>query len=198
MPTPTQEQGARELVERARAGDQNAMAILQMVGENARQGQPKARAAEGAIKRYIADNPAPLTNWAEGAEVIGILKNPENPDDGLFETLLTLPQYEDARLVSTACVVLSHHEPWTKGRIHALDSLMEPGCDEQRQFRMGVEGAGEARVLGPAIRSLPPELQGFLCAGHCLGTARKLQLARRADVPLTALCRDLEWELGCV
>jgi hypothetical protein len=198
MTTPTQEQGARELVERARAGDQNAMAILQMVGENARKGQPKARAAEGAIQRYIADHPAPLTNWAEGAELIGILKNPENPDDGIFETLLSLPQYEDARLVSTACVVLSHHEPWTKGRIHAIDSLMDPGSDEQRQFRMGVEGAAESRVLGPAIRSLPPELQGFLCAGHVLGTARKLQLARRADVPLTALCRDLEWELGCV
>jgi hypothetical protein len=197
MTTPTQEQGARELVERARAGDQNAMAILQMVGDNARQGQPKARAALGAVQRYIADNPAPLANWAEGAEVIGILKNPENPDDGLFETLLSLPQYEDARLVHTACVVLSFHEPWTKSRIRALDGLMEPGCDEQRQFRMGIENAGDAKVIGPAMRSLPPELEGFLCAGHCIGTARKIQLARREDVPLSAFCRDFEFELGC-
>lgn len=186
------------MVERARAGDQNAMAILQMVGKNARAGQPKARAAFGAVESYIKENPAPLTNWPEAAEVIGVLKDYSNEDDALFEALLALPSLEDESLVQTACVVLSHGPPWSRKRIHAIDSMMEPGSDPQRLFRFGVENAGDGQKLGPAIRATPSELSGFLCAGHCIGLARKLQLARREDTPPTVLCKELEWELGCI
>src|ERR1700730_10568722 len=119
-----QSEGAEGLVERARAGDQNAMAILQMVGSNARKGVPKARSALCAVNTYIRDNPVPLALWHEGAEVIGILKNPDNPDEGLLDTLITLPEYGDARLIHTAAVVMSLGRAWTKPRIHNLDAQM--------------------------------------------------------------------------
>jgi hypothetical protein len=198
MPAPiSQTEGAAELVERARAGDQNAMAMLAMVGERAREGVPKARSAFGAVQKYISEHPAPLDQWEEGAQLIGVLKNPENPDDGIFETLLSLPQYQDARLINTACVVLSHGYPWSKERIHGIDALMEAGSDPQRQYRFGIAHAGNGRMIGPAMSELPDELVGFLCAGHCIGTARKLQLLRRPDTSPGILCKDVEWELGC-
>lgn len=197
MPATDQKQGAKELVERSRAGDQNAMAILQIVGENARAGDTKAAAGLSAVQKYIADHPPPLVEWPEAAQAIGILKHPDNADDVLFDVLLTLPDFEDPRVVHTACVVLSQGQEWTKRRIHAIDQCMEPGSDEQRQFRFGVEHSADAKFIGPQLRRLPPELAGFLCAGHCIGTARKLQLVQRENVSPGILCKDVEWELGC-
>jgi hypothetical protein len=194
--TTMQSQGAEQLVERARAGDQNAMAILAMVGANARKGVPKAKSALCAVDLYIKDHPVPLSNWAEGAEVIGILKNPDNPDEGLLDTLLTLPEYEDARLVHTAAVVMSLGRPWTKPRIHNLDAQMSH--EERRPFRFGIENAGDARKMGQAMQGIDENLAGFLCAGHVIGMARKIQMIRRPEIPVGILCKDVEWELGCL
>jgi len=197
MPTLTQTDGARDLVERARAGDQNAMAMLQMVGENARKGVPKAKAAAAAVARYIADNPAPISNWEEGASIIGILKNPDNSDEDVFETLLALPRFEDSNLIQTACVVLSMGPNWDNPRVHALDNLLAPGTPMKDTFRMGLENAGEPSVIQPTMRRLQPELAGYLCAGHCIGMARKIQIMRLPDSPVGILCKGVEWELGC-
>jgi hypothetical protein len=198
MAATNQKDGAKELVERARAGDQNAMAMLQMVGDNARKGVPAAKSAALQVKAYISDNPAPLEHWEEGAHIIGVLKNPDNSDEDVFSTLLLLPQFEDARLVNTACVVLSMGDPWTRERIHALDSVLEAGGDQQHAFRMGVEKSGDANFMRQTFRSMPAELSGFLCAGHCIGMAHKLQAVRQNGASVGLLCRDVEWELGCV
>lgn len=48
---------ARDVVERARAGDQVAMGILVQVRENAKRHQPKAVVARAAILDYIKRNP---------------------------------------------------------------------------------------------------------------------------------------------
>jgi hypothetical protein len=197
MPATDQKQGAKELVERSRAGDQNAMAILQLIGENARAGDPKAQAGLSAVQKYIADHPPPLVEWPEAAQTIGVLKHPDNTDDVLFDALLTLPEFEDPRIVHTACVVLAQGPEWTRRRIHGIDQLMEPGCDEQKQYRFGVEHAADPKFIRPQMSRLPRELAGFLCAGHCIGTARKLQLIQRADISPGILCKDVEWELGC-
>lgn len=196
MPNLTQRDGAEQLVERARAGDQNAMAMLQMVGENARKGSPKAKTAQAAVTRYIADHPAPISNWEEGASIIGVLKNPDNSDEDVFETLLALPRFEDSNLIQTACVVLSMGRDWDNPRVHALDGLLEPSAPPQVTFRMGLENAGEPAVIKPTMRRLPPELAGYLCAGHCIGMARKIQIMRDPSSPVGILCKGVEWELG--
>jgi hypothetical protein len=171
--------------------------MLQMVGENARKGIPKARSAAAAVQAYIAEHPAPLVNWEEGATIVGILKNPDNSDEDVFETLLSLPQFEDSNLIQTACVVLSMHpHPWDNPRVHALDSLLEAGSPPQEAFRFGLENAGEP-VIKRAKRSMPKELEGYLCAGHCIGMARKIQIMRLPDSPVGILCKGVEWELSC-
>src|ERR1700690_838147 len=191
----TQSDGAAQLVERARAGDQNAMAMLQMVGDNARAGSPKAKSGFGAVQRYIADHPAPLSNWEEGAQIIGVLKNGDNSDEDVFETLLSLPRYQDSNLIQTACVVLSMGPNWDNPRVHALDGLLEPQSPPQSAFRMGLENAGEP-VIKTASRQMPPEPEGYLCAGHCIGMARKIQIMRDPSSPVGILCKGVEWELG--
>src|SRR3984957_730083 len=58
MTTPsTQEEGATDLVLRARAGDQNAMAIIAQVRESAKNGNPTALKSLRLIKAYITDHP---------------------------------------------------------------------------------------------------------------------------------------------
>jgi len=49
--------GAETLVERARSGDQIAEATLQLVGENARKGEKRARHAYKLIELYIEEHP---------------------------------------------------------------------------------------------------------------------------------------------
>lgn len=48
---------AGELVERARQGDQNAMAIIALVRDNAKLGQPRAKASAQFLQEYIAAHP---------------------------------------------------------------------------------------------------------------------------------------------
>jgi hypothetical protein len=53
----TMEEAAAMLVERARVGDQNAMAMLSLIGSNAKKGNAKAREALVHVERYIRHNP---------------------------------------------------------------------------------------------------------------------------------------------
>jgi hypothetical protein len=61
MTTPsTQEEGATDLVLRARAGDQNAMAIIAQVRESAKKGNPTALKSLQLMKAYISANPVDM------------------------------------------------------------------------------------------------------------------------------------------
>lgn len=61
---------ARDVVERARAGDQVAMGILVQVRENAKQHQPKAVIARAAILDYIKRHP-PDNMGDESKDIMG-------------------------------------------------------------------------------------------------------------------------------
>ena len=67
---------AAAYVRRARAGDENAMAMLARIGQEARQGQnARASAAYAAIKEYIEKNPA--QNFTLGSEKALVLDPPK-------------------------------------------------------------------------------------------------------------------------
>lgn len=57
MSSPQVSQHAAALVRRARAGDQNAMALIKKVGVMARSGSAKAKEAYAAIQKFIKHNP---------------------------------------------------------------------------------------------------------------------------------------------
>jgi hypothetical protein len=63
---PSLAQIAESLVRRARAGDQNAMGMIQRVAENAKAGSVKAKPAAAAIYAYIQANP--MTSTTMGSD----------------------------------------------------------------------------------------------------------------------------------
>lgn len=68
---------AASLVRRARAGDENAMALITRVGEEARKGSnPRARASFAALKDFIDRNPA--QPFVLGTEQVAIMDPPNS------------------------------------------------------------------------------------------------------------------------
>jgi hypothetical protein len=195
----TQAQGAKQLVQRARAGDQNAMAMIAQVGSNARAGNQTARSAFSLIKQYISENPVQMTNsmGAEVQEALGVLKEPSNHDHigEIWEILCKLPIIGDGPLIQTACVILGNGPQWTKGKIKAVDNSLVGA--EQNLFRFGYDNSMDPKRIRPIAQKLSKESVGPLCAGHCIGTARRIQLARMPQVPVSVLSPEIGWELGC-
>jgi hypothetical protein len=191
-----QAEGAKQLVERARAGDQNAMGMIAMVGENARKGNPKARSAFMLIQEFINNHPAGSIMGAEQQSALGVLKEPRNPLQVVYTILCQLPMMGDEQIVNAACVILANGRPWNKPTVKSIDASLGHEV-EKNLFRYGVDYANNEKKLRPIGTQLPPEAIGHLCAGHCIGTARKIQLARLPQVPVSVLSPDIGWELGC-
>ncbi len=126
---------ASQLVRRSRDGDQNAMALIALVRQNAANGNVQAKLAAGVIGKYIQANPVPGTSTM-GADVM-------NPKD---------PTYAHA-------VQLSLGPPLSNPRIENL--LSEFGREERRAFLYGMKNGKlikkapsnirDANVLGKAI-----------------------------------------------
>lgn len=70
----TQEQGVASVVNRARCGDQNAMAIIALVRDNAVKGNPRAARSLELIKKYCHDNP-PSDDFAGDVDCTDCAKN---------------------------------------------------------------------------------------------------------------------------
>lgn len=192
----TQQEGAKQLVERSRAGDQNAMAILYKVGENARAGDPKAKQSYDLIMKYIKDHPNgsdPLILGAEAKQALGVLKDPSNDDPDIIDVLCSLPIIGNGLAIQTACILLGNGPAWTKARVKQVDSNIPGG--EQDIFRFGYSDGVQSKQ--PLANKLPQKSVGYLCAGHCIGIARRIQLARLKQVPVSIISPEVGWELGC-
>ncbi len=191
-----QAQGAKELVQRARAGEQNAMAILDMVGRNAKHGDPKAVSAHALILEYIRKKPIKHggTIGSEVAKTLGVLRH-NNPIEHTVDALTKLPSYADEDAINAACVLLANGAPLNKSKVKTVDSFFQG--QNQAVFRFGYSFSSEGDKLGSAIKQLDGKGMGVLCAGHCIGTARKIQLARLSNVPVSVLGSDIAWEIGC-
>lgn len=194
----TQAQAAEELVKRARYGDENAMALIQRVGENARAGNPTAKSAYAYIADYIKNNPTTVQSpmGAEEVSKLGILRAAgHNPPNVVFGVLASLPQSGNTDLIQGAIVALSNACLWNKDRIGMYDEMFSGDQQLQNLWRFGY--AFSASVGIPPGTSLSPSDIGVVCGGHCIGTARKLQLARLKHIPLSVLGPQVGWEMGC-
>jgi hypothetical protein len=160
---------ARELVDRARAGDQNAMAIISLVGENARSEGPsklKAKIAYAALKKEINRG---KTEIGEDER----LPFPPPPFlEGLSEPLSFYPCLARAigyRRGFISCVVAIANGP------------------ELTQAHMGAIMAN--------VEESGPSDKGKREAIHVLRHAGRIQRVRKGgNVGLVS--RDAAWELG--
>jgi hypothetical protein len=193
-----QRQGAAELVQRARNYDQNAMAILKEMADNAARGDAVAQSALVQVKAYITAHPAEATSEGsppseDVAYCLGILKDPRNAPQNVLKALATLPAAGTEEDVSTACAILAVGPPITDELITAL---LEAAGPWRPTVLYGFQCAGDKARLAEMNREVTPRGgAGHLCAGHCLGMARRIQEAAAGNV--AAIGADVAWELGC-
>jgi len=188
----TIELAAEDLVERARAGDQNAMGILTEIGQNAARQFPRAVRALQACQSYIRRNPErarfsgepSVASTALARVVKTQLKNPDE-DQRRLAVVILIPALA---LENPCAAVVSLADGDTLlgklglKRIKDLMSEVPPG-PARRAFRRGIENpnalaTSKAQKLGAVV-----------------GRAWRLQRFRLPDSPASTLSSDVGWEL---
>jgi hypothetical protein len=205
------EKEARDLFDCARAGDQNAMKQLVKIRDEAVAGDPAMRRAYDRLMEYGKQHPmgnsgvpgVPQGGASMGAEerhALGIIRAADRNDPrAVMAALHRLPQYGHSDSIRAACVALAHNQPWTDPRLASFEGLIP---DEPRRmvFRHAIRVAPSRRRIDEIRQSIPADMQGesngSLCAGYCLGTARKFQLARMPQSPVSVMGADIGWECG--
>jgi hypothetical protein len=196
----------RDLIDRARAKDQNAMKELVKVREGALAGDPSARRAYDHLMQYARENPLGahgeisdgVSSVINGEErhALGILRAADRNDPRVVMSALHHVHHPEA--VRAACVALALQQPWTNPRIASFEGLLD---EEPRRvvFREAVRVAPSQRRIHLIRQYIPrdqPAAIGSLCAGYCLGTARKFQLARLPSAPIGVIGAEIGWECG--
>lgn len=195
---------AAELVDRARDGDQNAMALLQRIGENARAGVPRARMAFAMCEKYMNEHPPGSFGYdspRKRMQTRGLLttvskaiQSRSGPVEyssalhALLPGVLTIVDPSDAAVIVSNGPELTDKE---NQRVNAI--LAAFGTDDERNaFRAG----GRTDNLGAILNRFKDELKPAAAIGYIVGLARRIQLVRLPETPLSVLSKDVAWELG--
>jgi hypothetical protein len=199
-----------ELVNRARNGDQNAMALIRRTADSAKQGSKKAENALGMIMSYLREHPiVSHTLPANDAHVSGEtskavshlcscvgMDGPEkrtwylNPEN--ITLIFSLPSGGSAGLMAGA-VILADGPDLTNARIDDLCSLIA-GDRERVTFLHGVN-VGSKESGSHFGATLPQAGRNVFNVGRAVGTARSIQMVRKG-ADLHHHNETMAWEMG--
>lgn len=178
---------AEDLVDRARAGDQNAMGTIAMVRQRAKEGIPRAQKAFKALMKYAkATKPdSPFGNEENRsqhrvARSLSEAITEANPS----RYVSALVGFTSTLSINTAGITLANGPPIDNSRIRSLASAFPDG--ETEQFKLGLKNW--KRV--PKDADHPAHR-----IGRCIGFARALQTARLPDTPIGPISARAGWEL---
>ncbi len=177
---------SRDVVERARSGDQVAMGILAMVRDNAKKGDPRAQQSLRSLEKYISKNP-PIAIGTEASDITSphatqataALWKPDVSNDTIIKALPLVGFWPGA-------VALSHGANLDSARLDAISTTMPE--DNRAAFKGGV------LYWQKKTPDLTDE-RGWLL-GRIIGLARCIQLIRLPHVPIATFCPITAWELG--
>ncbi len=185
---PTSLQGAIEsIVRRARSGDQNAMALMALVRDNAKKGHPRAQQSYALLNEYVRNHPVnsnprigvdyvALTQAVGAPRLNGELRSVEY-QIGVDPQLGADPVFADA-------VALSHGPKLTNPRIGNM--LSHFGGEAQSEIEFGM-----------AHRDSPNRKRNSgVNLGKILGHARRLQAVRMPGSSIKKFDANVGWELG--
>lgn len=179
-------EAARDVVERARAGDQVAMAILAQVRDNAKAGSSRAKVSFRIMERYIAKNPP--TNFgvcdvthSESLKAMWNLRAQPSADAAADIVVKEAP-----KLKFWQAIVALVHAPRGDALMAAVDQKIPDGL-ERESFRRGVN----IRDPGTETAHL-----GFWNLGRIFGLGRAIQRLQDESTPIAAFCPVVAWELG--
>lgn len=214
------------LVRRARAGDENAMALITRVGEEARKGNARAKQASVAIAEFIDKNPA--KDFTLGGEPVimdppsekAIVAAVPTPEDikvrresgeakkppiprGLFDRIFD-PEYF-ALIIIRACQY-RNGLPAAAAILASGPALTNPAVHQLGISNFGSEESTATFFHGVKFSSedawhevaphLDPPLRRCLAIGQCVGRARKIQAVRQPNSSISAFSPVAGWELG--
>lgn len=174
---------SENLVDRARAGDQNAMGTLVMIRKNAQDGQEHAKLAMKYLLKYARNTKVfspfgfePLQRTMKAfAEEIAV-------DSPLHYSTAVLG-LSTSLTIDAVGVTLSNGPRLDNSRIRSLCNSFKD--DERAQFMDGiVKWKVRTESPSPAHR-----------IGKCIGLARTLQRVRLPHTPISLLSKLAGWEL---
>lgn len=196
---------AKSLIDRSRLGDQNALAILVRVRQNAKKGMPRAKKAYGILVDYAKTNSADKSSTDVGTETRGIF--------GTLRTTLariTPAQQEKYAAIATSFIpgsgkntrsVVNAAGAFANGPPISHDLLnhvsLALGDDTAKAaFAFGFMNSGRREVVTAAAREASPRERTALQVGYTLGLAKRIQDVRDSHCPLSRYSTIVAWELG--
>jgi len=166
-----QKLAAESLVLRSRCGDQNAMAIISLVAQNAKK-NPRAHNAYLHIRHYIDNHPVG-ENSSFGAE-----------SDVKVPTL------------NRAAVHLANSGPLNKARVNDMLDTFVPSGNKRKIVTFGfMSFALDESELEKHKEQLNKLGKALLDFGRALGVGRAIQIVR-SNGPISSLSNKASWELG--
>lgn len=171
------------VVRRARNGDQNAMALIALVRDNAKKGHPKAQETFALLNEYVRCNPVGGSHMGYEPDYVALTQAAGGARWNGDPDYVALTQAVDARWGGeyADAVALSHGPLLTNPRIRAL--LARFNGAQQHAIVFGIEHP-TSQHKGHAVR-----------IGRILGHARRLQAVRHR-MPLSHFDPMVGWELG--
>lgn len=164
---------AESLVERTRAGDQNAMGMIAMIKQNAGNGSPRAKRSLDLIADYIRRNPV--------KDVSNPFGNENKPDE--------------SNVLFRACVALANGAPLSNTRIQAMASTFGTE-DEEKLFLYAVVNYKKPDLIDGLAGKFGQWVRNVVQLGKNVGTARGIQLVRMPGTAVSAFDAKVGWELG--
>lgn len=185
---------AKELVIRSRAGDQNASALIMETAKAAKSGSKRAVHANSLISKYIAENPLPAPKlsakpsvWSDA--MIGYIGELQSNFSG--EAVVALVPI----IGEFAMTSLANGPNLTNDIINSIAS--EFGTEkEQHAFKFGVTNSKQSEKIKENVTTLPKSEAFALLIGCNVGEAKRVQLVRLPNVPLSILSDVVANELG--
>lgn len=174
---------AEDLIDQARAGDQNAVAMLVCIRQSAEQGSKRARFTMKMLLRYARSKKSRAQFGGEETErVLSALSSEITVNDPMHYSSAVLSMA--SRLtVDQAGVTLSNGPRLDNSRISSLSDSFEG--EDKEAFYAGIND-WESRKESPSV---PHRI------GKCVGLARTIQLVRLPHTPISKLSKAAGWEL---
>jgi hypothetical protein len=185
---------ARNVVERARLNDQNAIALIAHIRQLAESGAGDARKGLDAILAYAHKNPMKVVAspiGAAGINAINILRRPELSSRDHVAALSILPIVCPHDGVTIGSVTLMQGPPLDDGRI----GWLADGFTNDELKGLFIHGVTNGHS-DPTILQSSPDVLPTLLAGKCVGAARAMQVAASPNTPLAPYSPVIGWELG--
>ena len=179
---------AGQLVNAARLGDQNAMAMIERVTASAKAGSAKAMAAKVAIARYVKAHPA-------GPEVAGDC-DAMTATHSAQHALMSMVEAQGHGPVGEVAMAASlANGPDIKiDKVQAIAARIKD--DYARALFLKTVSSPES-LVDIAIQQTSGALRKLAKAGKCLGLAIRIQRVRDPSFPLSSFSPQVGVDFEC-